>query len=125
MLTVFDQMEARRRELGMTRSILAERSGVSLPTLVRVLSGKQPNAAFGKVRSIAEALGMTIALHSCADPDDLLKSQARRKADVLVGTVQGTSGLEGQALPKRALERMKQRTVHELLSGSRRNLWSQ
>jgi hypothetical protein len=38
--------------------------------------------------------------------------------------VQGTSGLEAQAVDREALEQMIRRTTHELLAGPKRRLWA-
>ncbi len=58
------------------------------------------------------------------DARDLKREQAERKARKLVSLVQGTSGLEGQAVDGQTLESMVERTTHELLAGSNRRLWS-
>jgi len=38
--------------------------------------------------------------------------------------VQGTAGLEGQAVDEKAVESMVEQTTQELLAGSTRKLWS-
>jgi hypothetical protein len=57
------------------------------------------------------------------DAETLCEREAARKAEALVNLVQGTSALEAQGLGPDALREMKDRTVHELLAGSRRMLW--
>ena len=52
------------------------------------------------------------------------KKQARAKAKLLVGLVQGTSALEGQAVDSRHLESMIERTTAKLLR-SKRKLWAE
>jgi hypothetical protein len=42
--------------------------------------------------------------------------RANRRADFLVRMVQGTMGLEAQALPPASLERLKKRAVERLLA---------
>jgi hypothetical protein len=59
-----------------------------------------------------------------SDADEFLERRAREKAEGLVGMVQGSAALEGQGLDEVVRERMIQRTVHELLAGSRRKLWA-
>jgi len=61
---------------------------------------------------------------SKVDIRDLKREQAVRKAKKLVALVQGTSGLEGQAVGEKDVESMVKQTTHELLAGSKRRLWS-
>ncbi len=117
-----DGLEQRRRKLRMTYSQLARLSGVSVPTLTRTLSGKNANASFTSVLAIARALGVSIDLKE-EPASSFLEMAAERKAASLVSMVQGTSGLEAQAISKEQIEDMKRQTVHELLAGSRRKLW--
>lgn len=119
----FLALDNRRRKLGMSRAILAERSGVSLPTVQRILSGDHPTASFANVASVAEALGMEVQFEAKVEVRELREEQARKKAERLVGMVKGTSGLEGQALDQTTICEMVNRTVHELLAGPRRTLW--
>jgi transcriptional regulator with XRE-family HTH domain len=121
---LFTRLEERRRVLGMTYAVLAKRSGVSMPTVVRILSNQHHTASIAKVYAIAEALGVTLDLNETARPEQLLERQARRKAKQVSAMLQGTSGLEGQALDTAVLDRMTDQTVHELLAGSPRGLWS-
>jgi hypothetical protein len=51
--------------------------------------------------------------------------QAELKADRLVTLVQGNSALEGQGLPRAAIEDLRERTIHELLAGPNRKLWAE
>jgi hypothetical protein len=46
--------------------------------------------------------------------------QAIRKARRITGMLQGTMGLEGQALDKQTLRRMKRLTIEDLLQGEPR-----
>ncbi len=109
----------------MSNAVLARRSGVSLPTVVRILSGRNDNASLHNVASIAEALGLRLKMESEIGVADFREHQARQKARLLAGIVQGTSGLEGQALDDVALGDMTRQTVHELLAGSPRKLWDE
>ena len=122
-IPIFQLLDQRRRELEMTYAILAKRSCVSVPTVCRILSGSDPGASFANVQAVAEAQGMGVSLTSESNPEEFRFQQAQRKARRLVGIVQGTAGLEGQAVDADAVERMRNRTVHELLAGSPRKLW--
>ncbi len=119
------ELDQRRRELGLSFERLALRSGVSRPTVQRILSGTQAAASFSNILSIASCLGLTLRFESDIDPETLRRDQARRKARKLVALVQGTSGLEGQAVDDQAVESMVERTTDELLSGPKRRLWSE
>ncbi len=56
---------------------------------------------------------------------EVLEQQARKKAERLVGMVQGTSALEAQAVSSRHIGQMIKKTIQELLAGSRRRLWAE
>jgi transcriptional regulator with XRE-family HTH domain len=123
--TLFDKLDQRRRMLGMTYSALSKRSGVSVPTLVRILSGSQSAASFAAVVAVANALGMDVEISQIARAERFREQQAKTKASRLIETLQGTSSLEEQGLDGDTIEDMKRRTVHELLAGSSRRLWGE
>jgi transcriptional regulator with XRE-family HTH domain len=108
----------------MAMGALARKSGLSLRTVARILSGAHANASWANVTALADALGVAVELRAVADAEDLREQQARQKAEHLVRMVQGTSALEGQAVDAENLAQMKRRTVHELLAGSDRKLWA-
>jgi transcriptional regulator with XRE-family HTH domain len=118
------ESDKRRRDLGLSCELLSRRSGVSLPTVQRILSGRHSTASFSNVVAIAESLGLGVGFFSKVDPRKMKRDQASRKARKLVGLVQGTSGLEGQAVDREAVELIVEQTTHELLAGSNRRLWS-
>ncbi|MBL8796141.1 MAG: helix-turn-helix domain-containing protein [Planctomycetia bacterium] len=120
----FRLLDNRRRELGMSYAALAKRSGVSMSTVVRILSGNHPDASFRNVAGIADALGVHINFAGTVTVQKLRQKQAQEKARQLVGFVQGTSGLEGQAVGNGVLAEMTQDATVELLAGSKRKLWS-
>jgi len=122
--TIFLSLEKRRRELGMSRKSLANRSHVSLPTVNRILSGRHSGASIENVLTIAAALGMELKFEAEMRSERFREMQAVAKARQLVRLVQGTSALEGQALDKDELEDMIGRTAKEL-SLSKRKLWEE
>lgn len=124
MNTALPNLDARRKALGMSVPVLAARSGVSEPTIKRMMSGGIEGATFSNVEKVLSALGVTLAAES-TDPDDLRSSQARKKAETVARIVQGTSALEGQAVDASTYARLIERSYHELLAGSSRRLWSQ
>ena len=68
--------------------------------------------------------GVDIEFANEVDSYDLLHQQAVKKARELVGMVQGTSGLESQAIGQDQIEKMILQLVHQLMAGSRRKLWA-
>ena len=122
---LFEKLESRRRELGLSQSALAERCGISLPTVQRILSGHNPAASFDNTVAIAVALGMMLDAVPITPAQELLEQQARKKAERLVRMVQGTSAWEGQGVSARHIGQMVKKTVQELLAGSRRRLWAE
>ncbi len=119
------QLEFRRIQLRMSRVAVAKRSGVSIATVVRILTGKERNPRISNIAAIAAALGLDlkITLDSQQSPHDFRKSQAEAKAKKLVRMVQGNMALEAQAVEQAAVSAMVQQTVCELLAGSARKLW--
>lgn len=121
--SMFQTLERRRHDLQMSFATLATRSGVSMPTVVRILSGRHAAPALDNVAAIAAALGLTIEFAATESAERMRMRQAKDKAAALVGMVQGTSGLEGQGLDAPTLRQLRRRTERELLAGSKRNLW--
>ena len=123
--THFSELEKRRRQLGMSRQALAKRAGLSLPTVTRLLTGKDCNPRVQTVDAVAVALGVPIAFGAGAyiDAETLREQRAEQKARRLVGLVQGTMALESQAVGPEPFARMVRRTTHGLLAGSNRALW--
>lgn len=117
-------LNRRRRELGVSYQALAERSGLSLPTVRRILAGGQQSASLSSVLAIARVLGVRLTFSAESDAGQFLERQAREKAERLVGMVHASCALEGQGLDKDTREQMVRQTVHELLAGSKRQLWA-
>lgn len=122
---VYRELDKRRRRLGLGHEVLARRSGVSRPTVLRILSGKHAAASFANVQAVAEALGLDIKVKARKPVAAMRREQARLKARKLVAQVQGTSGLEGQAVDSKLVNEMVEQTTLELLAGSNRKLWSE
>lgn len=117
------RLAERREAAGMTYSALAARSGVSEPTVKRILGGHLGEASFANVAAVAAALGAPFEL-AAIDVEEFRRQQARTKAEAIARLVQGTSALEAQAVDRAAYERLVERTFHELLAGSGRRLWA-
>ena len=117
-------LEKRRRELGMSRPLLAKRSGVSLPTVHRILNGPLEHRSMANTVAVAEALGVEVKFAPVVDSLEYQEREAKAKAQQLVGLVQGSSGLEAQAVDSETARRMVSQTVHELMAGPRRRIWT-
>ena len=115
----------RRTRLGMPMRVVAERAGVSLPTVQRIMSGKHENVALGAVIKVARALGAEVAIQppSATDTEAIRKRQAYAKARRLAAMAQATSALEGQAVGRTVVEGVVERIAHDLLR-SRHKLWA-
>ena len=120
---ILKNLDERRRELGLSYELLSKRCGVSRPTVHRILSGRHAAASFATIVAIAETLGLRLRFDSKVDAHELRRQQAERKAKKLVALVQGTSGLEGQAVDEKAIKSMVEQTTRELLAGPKRKLW--
>ncbi len=120
---ILRKLDARRKKLGMSRAIVAKRSGVPMTTVQRILSAGEPRPGLSNVLAIAEVLGVPLSFDVSSGIDELRERQARQKAERLVKMVQATSGLEGQAVDAETVERMVRQTAHELLAGPTRRLW--
>ena len=112
----------------MTKSAVAQRARVSLPTVNRILSGKERMPTVPNLHAIARALGVvvrigaTIEIEEPQSAEEYRRIQARSKATQLMHMVQGTMSLEDQAVDKYTIEKMIENATHELLKSNRR-LW--
>ncbi len=120
----FSELEKKRQSLGLSILQLAKRSGVSKPTVQRTLTGERANPTFAHVSAIASALGLSVSLETEHRSFEMRKKQAEAKAKKLVALVQGSSGLEGQAVDSDTIREMIEETTMEFMSGSNRKLWS-
>lgn len=119
-------LDDRRKRLGMSCAVLARRSGVSLPTVQRIMRHGGRRATFDNVVKVAKALGIEVAFvasHSESDVETMLEREARIKADRLARMAQGTSALEAQAVDEETVRKVAERLAHELLR-SKRKLWA-
>lgn len=116
-------LEHRRHALGMTHAALAKRSGVSLATVKRVLSGEHGVTGFVQVLKIAEALGLTFEFKPQDTAENLQLTQATQQAEHIAGLTQATSSLESQGLDDAAYGRLVRDWTHRLMAGSKRKLW--
>lgn len=119
------RLSQRRRQLKMSYRALARRSGVSEPTAKRVLSGHCTNLEYATLAALAQGLGAELR-HTleCEHPEAFKLREAEKVARRIVSAVQGSAGLEAQALSERDLKNMFRQTVHELMAASPTRIWS-
>src|SRR5262245_24769125 len=99
-------LEMRRKRLGMSRAVVARLSGVPLPTVTRILTGRPSRPSLPNVLAIAETLGAEWKIDPIAGTETLRNWHARQKAARLVATVQGSSALEGQGVDPNKVEEL-------------------
>jgi hypothetical protein len=109
----------------MSFRVLAERSGLGLRTVQRVLSLEEPAARLDTVLQIADALSVELCPKEIGTAHRVRQRAAQRKAVRLASMVQGTSALESQAIPKNDLREIEDEIAARLLSGSSRELWAE
>jgi transcriptional regulator with XRE-family HTH domain len=115
-------LEQRRKDLKMAQETLAKRSGLSRATVCRLLSGNHVHADFLHIANLSEALGVKMVFEP-TPLEEFVRQRAEVVSDRLVGSVQGTMGLESQAVGPETVAGMKQDACRRLLAGSRRKLW--
>jgi len=119
------RLARRRRELGMPYDALAASSGVSIPTLKRILTRPESDPTFSNVLAAADALGLDLILEPTATATEMRRRQAEKKAREGLRRVQATSGLETQALKDDELKELFEQAVHDWMAGSKNKLWAQ
>ena len=117
-----NELQERRRQLGMPYRVLAERSNIGINTVQRVMNGK--TAGFMDTGfAIANSLGWCITSGKKKNIRALLKQQARRKAQQIIKLAQGTAALEGQGINDKVKKDIENEFVIKLLAGSKVRLW--
>ena len=116
-------LEERRRQLQMPHRFVARRSGVSLRTVQRALSG-EGDVRFENLSAIAKALGADLGIVRARRTNAMRTAQARVKAEEIIRTTQGSAALEGLAVGEETAKRVRQEIQHRLCAGSSGRLWS-
>jgi transcriptional regulator with XRE-family HTH domain len=114
----------RRERLGISCAVLAKRTGMSLRSVQRILSGEETNPGFSTVTSLARELGVGVRFEEEVDVRTIRRRQAERKAERILAIVQGSSALEAQAMARETIRDLREKTINELLAGSDRRLWA-
>lgn len=120
---ILGRLDRQRRDLRMSCKALAARSGLTLRTVQRVLSGRCGDVRFGSVLAIARALGADLHL-ATRSTDKVRYAQAKMKARKLAGVAQGSAALEGMAVRGATLRSVARRIEEKLLAGPPIRLWS-
>jgi len=126
---LFAELNQRRLRLRMSRATLARRAELSLPTVQRLLSGREGRPRMDTVARLAGALGVDVLLSDSprvcarATASAFRDEQARAKARRLASLVQGTMALEAEAVGADTMGRMEEENYHALLAGPARRLW--
>jgi len=121
---IVEQLNIQKTHLGMSIAVIAQRSDVSEPTITRILSGKHHSAHFDHVMAIADVLGVDVSVCRTQDPEIMKRKQAMQKAQHIMKLVRGNSALEATETSQEAYKRMLNKTVNELMAGSKRALWA-
>ncbi len=129
-MNISEQFERRRARLCLPKTLAAVRADLSLATVNRLLSGRDRRLGVDTVSALAGALGLEVILgarprvRAVWSAAAFREKIARAKAKRLVGMVQGSMALEAEGVSAEVVREMERETVHELLAGSARRLWS-
>ena len=121
MATIIKDLDAQRKRLGLSVKNLAKQAGVGSATVSRLFSG-QTGTTLDTLLKVAAVLGCSLEVKG-HQATDLRRRRAEQKAEMLIAQLQGTMALEAQAVDPRALEKIKDQMVAQMLKGSDRKLW--
>lgn len=120
---IIARLNRQKKQLGITNGYLAQKTGLSIPTVQRILANKDHSVELAGLLSIADILGIDITASVSRSAQDMLKEKANNKAEKLLQLVRGNSALEGNEIDLGTYQDLLQRTVDDLLKGSKRALW--
>ncbi|WP_404305652.1 helix-turn-helix domain-containing protein [Neorhodopirellula lusitana] len=119
---IIARIQERKRELDISVSDLARRSGVSRATVIRILGGEDHEFSFANLQAILIALGISLELAEI--PAEQFRDQiATAKAKRLVALTQGNVALESQAVSQASAQSHLQEAKMRIASSSRK-LWA-
>jgi predicted DNA-binding mobile mystery protein A len=117
-----------RNALGMSGAGLAKKMGV---TRARVTQAEHAELTGGitlkSMQAMAEAMGCRFVYAIIPSPgrvEDIITTQARKKAMALVGTASQHMALEDQALPDDKIAQEVERLTREIAQGMPSDFWS-
>ena len=116
------RIQERKRELDISVSDLARRSGVSRATVIRILGGEDHEFSFANLQAILLALGISLELTEI--PAEQFRDQiATAKAKRLIALTQGNVALESQVV-SRASAQSHLAEAKARIESSSRKLWA-
>jgi predicted DNA-binding mobile mystery protein A len=121
-------IKAIRGSLGMTARQLAARMGVGSSRIPVIEEAELTGATTLKtLRQAAAAMNCAFvyAFVPIEPLDEIVRTRAVQKAQMVVARLDHTMLLENQALLKSDLDAERQRTIDRILSGSLRGLWDE
>lgn len=121
-LPLFERLVARRKELGISIAVIAQRSGVSVPTVQRILAGSA-QASMVNVLAVAQVLGLRLEVQAAEPAGAIKERQARAVAQRVAQVVQCSALDDSPAVPAEILNDLVERSTQELLRGPGRRLW--
>lgn len=121
---ILTELDERRRQLGMSCEVLAERCGVSSRTIRRLLRSEAESARIATVAAMAEALGASIGIVRKRRITAVRNSQAKAKAKKIVAMAQANAALEGQGVSGETRKLAEQKVTAGLLSSTNVRLWA-
>lgn len=117
-----------RKALGMSGAQLAKRMNVTRARVAQAELAERSGAATLKsMRAMAEAMGCRF-VYAVVPPDsieNLILTQARKKATALVGTASKHMALEDQLLPKEKIADQVDQIARELAQDQPSDLWDE
>lgn len=121
---ILTELDERRRQLGMSCEVLAERCGVSSRTIRRLLRSEAESARIATVAAMAEALAADIGIVRKRRITAVRNSQAKAKAKKIVAMAQANAALEGQGVSGKIRKLAEQKVTAGLLSSTNVRLWA-
>ncbi len=121
------RLELRRRTIGMTKEMVAERSGLSPPTVNRILAGQEKRLVLAALGALANTLSVVVSIGASTEYREVGSKYARSKPkprhDSLWACSRERWGWKRRGVEPQALDQMISQTKCELLAGSRQRLW--
>lgn len=115
-----------RKALGMSGAEVAQRLGISRNAIYQAERNERENAiTLSQMEKIAEAMGCTLvyAIIPKGSVDEVIRAQARRKAEARIRRVSTHMALEQQALSKAQTEERIEALAAELMRDMPPDFW--
>jgi hypothetical protein len=106
----------------MPIEVLVKKSGLSRATVCRLLKGDHSKVTIPNLEALLKALAVEVTVNP-VPASVAVKRQAERQARKVVEMVQGTMGLEAQAVDAEGVMALVESSCQRLLNGPRKKLW--